>query len=689
MRIGMLAAGLMVFAVMNGVSGYAQEGAALAPISTENVGDLELIDALGDGALTQIAWSPAGDQIAVASTRGIWLHDVAGDISAPQRVALGEDESVEQIAFSPDGTQIAAVMTDGVVYLLDVFTGEYRTLTRLDGDARRFAIAFSPDGSLLAIGDSGRIRVVNLTTRLGLLTLEGVCDFEVSALAFSPNGDLLACVSATYGDMAVAAMGVYRFSDSATLVASQPALWRGPLSIHFLPEGYWLTQGIAWTDDASESLLALWDLQTADPIPLPSWMTALSAPVISPVGDQIAAHYGAGRIDILDLESGQMRHSRDFGGAILGKAFSPDGTQLAVAVGYEVLIWSLAEDTTRALPGHYFPAAWQVAVSPDGTRYAAVYRLQRSSIYDESYAGPPIVAAWYASRIGGTEPRVLTMPDDPPGPIAALTISADGRLVAMGTADGLITLWGFDNGVLYARLDEYHEGQLYALEFAADNSLVALICGDFQPDGLGYGAAQQTAAQVRYQEVLCGEIYGAHFDREAGQFTRIVQREGSPGPQVAVVQLPDGEVIDTHVAQGTLPVDLAFNPAGDTFAIGAGDEAHGGGGVYIDLTVQPIGGEPVALIRDDDPHGMSIVHAVAFSADGSVLAAGGGDSRRLGEGVTLWDWADQPTGPRAYLREDRRAVLDLAFSRDGTVLVVAGADGVIRVWGGPPPQGGP
>lgn len=67
------------------------------------------------------------------------------------------------------------------------------------------------------------------------------------------------------------------------------------------------------------------------------------------------------------------------------------------------------------------------------------------------------------------------------------------------------------------------------------------------------------------------------------------------------------------------------------------------------------------------------VHAVAFSADGKVLASGGGDSM-----VKLWDLA---TGHELRtLAGHSGEVFSLAFSRDGQILASGSLDQTVKLW---------
>src|SRR5687768_4016677 len=80
--------------------------ADLAPITPDNLADLEEIAMLGGGIIDQVEWSPDGATIAVASSVGVWLYD-AFDLDAPPRF-LRHSTHVYDIAFDPTGTWLAS-----------------------------------------------------------------------------------------------------------------------------------------------------------------------------------------------------------------------------------------------------------------------------------------------------------------------------------------------------------------------------------------------------------------------------------------------------------------------------------------------------------------------------------------------------------------------------------------------------
>lgn len=77
---------------------------------------------LGKGEVTDVAYSPDGNSIAVATHIGIWLYDA----HTYQELSLltGHKGSVLSIAFSPDGEILASGSADGTVLLWHITSTE-------------------------------------------------------------------------------------------------------------------------------------------------------------------------------------------------------------------------------------------------------------------------------------------------------------------------------------------------------------------------------------------------------------------------------------------------------------------------------------------------------------------------------------------------------------------------------------
>ena len=105
----------------------------------------------GKGSIRQIAYSPDGTRLAVASSIGIWLHDLLTSTEPP--LIAGHLSGVKSVAFSPDGDTIASGSSDKTVRLWNAGTGKHlRTLTGHTGVV--YSLAFSPDGKTLASGST-------------------------------------------------------------------------------------------------------------------------------------------------------------------------------------------------------------------------------------------------------------------------------------------------------------------------------------------------------------------------------------------------------------------------------------------------------------------------------------------------------------------------------------------------------
>jgi WD40 repeat protein len=94
---------------------------------------------------------------------------------------------VSALAFSPDGNLLAAGYEDMRVVLYDAQTGEpIRVLRGHTGGV--YDVAFSPDGRLLASGAGDGTMLWDVETGARVHTLEG----SAYKVAFSPDGRLLA-----------------------------------------------------------------------------------------------------------------------------------------------------------------------------------------------------------------------------------------------------------------------------------------------------------------------------------------------------------------------------------------------------------------------------------------------------------------------------------------------------------------
>jgi WD40 repeat protein len=108
----------------------------------------------------------------------------------PERRAPKTEERIHGLAIAPDGRRLAVVNDHGVFRSLDARDG--RVAASFEGRGSLLAVAYSPDGEIVAAGDEeGRIHLLDAATARSIRVILGD-DCDLKALAFSPDGRTLA-----------------------------------------------------------------------------------------------------------------------------------------------------------------------------------------------------------------------------------------------------------------------------------------------------------------------------------------------------------------------------------------------------------------------------------------------------------------------------------------------------------------
>jgi WD40 repeat protein len=291
----------------------------------------------------QITIQPDGQRLIGIMPNGrlrVW------DMNDGQEIAMLEDHAageVRSLAFSPDGNLLAAGQANGLVRLWQTNTNESSTLV-LDHKARVDSVAFSPDGKYMVTGVGERINalVYDDTVRLWELghgnllwqfagEQEDVlsCTAFRNRLAFSPDGSLLAVTS---HDFSVQIWDVNDRKLLRTLEGhTEPVLD--------------LTMSSDGTTLASVSLdgtIRLWRVSDgvlrrsiqAEPL-------GMAAVAFSPDGQYLAGGSLKGELYLWDAASGQVLRKMEGGfNTLSALAFSADGTLVAAGNGSDLHIWS-------------------------------------------------------------------------------------------------------------------------------------------------------------------------------------------------------------------------------------------------------------------------------------------------------------------------------------------------------------
>ncbi len=149
--------------------------------------------------VTGLAISPAGDQLAFAiSTDELTLWDTS---DKKPRLQIQTTTWLANLSYSPDGSLIAgADLADFKAYIFDAKTGQtLRTLEWIDGSpGKLYGAYFSPDWSFIAWVAQSAVQLMDISSgKPGKLLSHQ--DF-ISALAWSPDGQLVSTASAAIAD---------------------------------------------------------------------------------------------------------------------------------------------------------------------------------------------------------------------------------------------------------------------------------------------------------------------------------------------------------------------------------------------------------------------------------------------------------------------------------------------------------
>jgi WD40 repeat protein len=585
---------------------------------------------------------------------------VAGPAGA-QELSVAQDEfAAMSVAFSTDGTMLGAI-SSGKVKVWRIDSGEPVPALSGSGDGP-LALAFSPNGTLFAVGDvTGAVTIFDLNGNL-LRTLHGHTDF-VRDVTFSPAGGILASAS----DDGTVLLWDVASGEQIEAFEGHPGYVR---TVAFAPDGQLVVTG------CDDGVVRLWDAGNGTLLrELRGHGDYVRDVAISPDGAVIASASDDSTVRLWDALTGEeltvLRGHNDW---VRGVAFSPDGSILASAADDgAVHLWDLRSREIRStLAG----PAWfiSVAFSPDGTRLATSDTGGMIRLWN------PATGELVASA-SGRSPMLLSM-----------DISPDRRLLAAGSNSGDLHVWDTTNLDAGPRtIPVANVMSVLTVAFNGDGTLLAaagegseVLVVDVASGRVVHTIEpppQPVALYLDGQNRLWAVGWGGSVNAWNLANGEMVRNFGAPGHGVSALDTASGSVKGSSwSAEGTQ--SAIFVDGGNTVILGSGENGALCMALSPDGRLLATGSRwgTVQIGRRDALDGTALagaahsdyVRGVAFSPDGTLLASGSDDGT-----VKIWSVAERMLLHTAVGHEDWvRAVHFI----DNERVASCADDGTVRIW---------
>lgn len=543
-----------------------------------------------------LACNPQGDKLAIGCTNGavkVWnINDLFG---SQLFECLGHTDLVRAVAFSPDGTLLASGGADGTIRLWEMVEGKCVAVLKPTRQSI-YTIAFSPDGNLLACGGEDQKIYLWQVSTLKLIQTIDASQSWIMTLAFSPDSQILAS-------------GGFDYTIK---------LWNVSLPLEYAHCFHIFRKHSQW----------------------------VSSVKFSPDGSLLASSSADGTVMLWDIQLKAFKKVlKGHKGGVMDIDFSPDGNWLASgSLDTTIRIWK-----THTAKVHKTLNAGNSAVSI--VKFSANGETLISNCSEIS-----TIKLWSTTNL-----EQLDTLQGYNNLIYTLAVSPDGGWLVGSGGDFRLLVWNLERGLDKHRHNppltiEGHTGLICTLAFSPDGSMLASGSGDCSIRLLNLASSRTLRTLIGHTKTVMGLVFlpGERLLASVDEGGVLKLWSLINGVNLASIQAHEGRIRS-----------LSLSPDGKVLAT-CGDD----GLIQVwQIDTQNFAFEQIVAWHNTEEQIMGIT----FSRDGTSLFSCGSSGA-----VCNWNWSSGELLSR--VSSHKGLIWRLVLSQDGKKLASAGEDGFIRLW---------